>query len=207
MFIGNVEIHSRLALAPMAGVADAAFRTICREAGAGLTYTEMISAKALCYQDGKTRSLLRLGAGEHPCAVQIFGSDPVCMGEAAAMAAEISGADMVDINMGCPVGKIVKSGDGSALMREPELAARIVEAAASAGRPVTVKIRKGWDRGSVNAVAFAQLMQQAGAAAAIDGRPLPPPPSFAGKMDTAARQFALALEYKGEKTACLEARR
>lgn len=100
MEIGGVYVDSRLALAPMAGVTDMAFRFVCREQGAGLTYTEMISSKALVYQDKKTISLLKLGQGEHPCAVQIFGSDPNCMAEAAAKAIEISGADLVDINMG-----------------------------------------------------------------------------------------------------------
>ena len=120
--IGNITINSRLALAPMAGVTDLAFRTICRELGAGLTYTEMVSSKALVYQDKKTLSLLKLGENEHPAAVQIFGSDPACMAEAATRALEISGADFLDINMGCPVGKVIKSGDGCALMKEPDKA-------------------------------------------------------------------------------------
>lgn len=164
--IGNVEIKSRLALAPMAGVTDLAFRTVCRETGAGYTCTEMVSAKALCYQDKKTKTLLKLGEGEHPAAVQIFGSDPVCMAEAAVLAAEYSGADIVDINMGCPVGKIVSGGDGSALMREPEKAARIVEAVTKAAPvPVTVKTRTGWDKGSVNVVEFSRMLEAAGASA------------------------------------------
>ena len=112
--IGTVEVPSQLVLAPMAGVTDLAFRLICRELGAGLTVTEMVSAKALCYQDKKSRGLLKLSPGEHPASAQIFGSDPVCMAEAACIAAEISGADLIDINMGCPVGKIVSNGDGSA---------------------------------------------------------------------------------------------
>ena len=103
MNIGSVTIHSRLALAPMAGVTDLAFRTICRELGAGYTVTEMVSAKALCYQDKKSIPLLKLGENEHPAAAQIFGSDPVCMEEAAAIAGEVSGAEVIDINMGCPV--------------------------------------------------------------------------------------------------------
>ena len=105
--IGSIEIDSRLALAPMAGVTDSAFRQICSEMGAGLTYTELVSSKALCYQDKKSRELLRLFPGENPCCAQIFGSDPVCMAEAAQIAAEISGAAFIDINMGCPVGKVV----------------------------------------------------------------------------------------------------
>ena len=125
MRIGTVDIPSQLVLAPMAGVTDLAFRLICRELGAGLTVTEMVSAKALCYQDKKSRGLLKLSDGEHPASAQIFGSDPGCMAEAACIAAELSGADLIDINMGCPVGKIVSNGDGSALMRDPEKAARI----------------------------------------------------------------------------------
>ena len=103
--IAGINIETPLALAPMAGVTDVAFRTICREQGAGLTCTEMVSAKALCYQDKKTIPLLQLGEGEHPAAAQIFGSDPVCMQEGAAIAHEVSGADLIDINMGCPVPK------------------------------------------------------------------------------------------------------
>ena len=172
MRIGNVEIASRLALAPMAGVTDLAFRQICRELGAGMTVTEMVSAKALCYQDRKSRGLLKLGPGEHPASAQIFGSDPVCMAEAAQLAAEISGADFIDINMGCPVGKVVANGDGSALMRDPEKAARIAEAVVKASPvPVTVKIRRGWDKGSVNAVELSRMLEQAGVAAvAVHGR-------------------------------------
>jgi len=170
--IGNIEITSKLALAPMAGVTDLAFRTICRELGAGLTYTEMVSSKALVYQDSKTKSLLVIGKDEHPSAVQIFGSDPPCMAEAAAKALEISGADFVDINMGCPVGKVVKSGDGSALMKDPDKAMKIIEAVASAvNTPVTIKIRKGWDKGNVNAVEFAKMAEEAGVSAiGVHGR-------------------------------------
>ena len=118
MKIGNVEIHSRLALAPMAGVTDLAFRAVCRRLGAGYTVTEMVSAKALCYQDKKTLPLLRLGEEEHPAAVQLFGSDPACMERAAARAAELAGADVLDINMGCPVPKVCNNGDGSGLARD-----------------------------------------------------------------------------------------
>ena len=123
MKIGGVTIKSKLALAPMAGVTDRAFRHICRQLGAGMTTTELVSAKALCYQDQKSRGLLLLSPDEHPAAAQIFGSDPVCMAEAAQIAAEVSGADFIDINMGCPVGKVVANGDGCALMRDPEKAA------------------------------------------------------------------------------------
>ena len=172
MNIGRIHVDSRLVLAPMAGVTDLAFRQICRELGAGLTVTEMVSAKALCYQDRKTRSLLRLGPGEHPAGVQIFGSDAACMAEAACMAAELSGADFIDINMGCPVGKVVSNGDGSALMKDPERAARIAEAVVKACPvPVTVKMRRGWDKGSINAVELARMLEQAGVSAvAVHGR-------------------------------------
>ena len=172
MYIGNVFIPNPLVLAPMAGVTDLAFRRTCRELGAGLTVTEMVSAKALCYQDRKSRGLLKIGPGEHPVSAQIFGSDPVCMAEAAQIAREISGADIIDINMGCPVGKVVSNGDGSALMKDPEKAARIAEAVVkAAGVPVTVKMRRGWDKGSINAVELAQMLEQAGVSAlAVHGR-------------------------------------
>ena len=282
MQIGNIEISSKLALAPMAGVSDLAFRTICRELGAGLVYTEMVSAKALVYQDSKTRGLLRLGEGESPVGVQIFGSDAQCMAEAAALALEISGADFVDINMGCPVGKIVKSGDGSALMRDPDKACRVIEAVVkSVATPVTVKFRKGWDKGNVNAVEFAKMAQSAGVSAmavhgrtraqmysgradwdiirevkstvsvpvlangdvfeAVDaerilkytgadmamvgrgafgnpwlfmqaeaqlaGHEVSPVPPLTERVDTAMRQFEMSAEFKGERVACLEARK
>lgn len=170
--IGNVELSGRVTLGPMAGVSDFAFRELCRRCGAALTTTEMVSAKALVYKDRKTKELLYIPESEHPVAAQIFGHEPEVMAEAAGMALEISGADILDINMGCPVGKIVKSGDGSALMKDPELAGRIVETVSKAvDKPVTVKFRKGFDGGSVNAVEFAKIMEQAGAAAiAVHGR-------------------------------------
>ncbi|MBE6972972.1 MAG: tRNA dihydrouridine synthase DusB [Ruminococcaceae bacterium] len=280
--IGGVKINSRLALGPMAGVTDMAFRTICREQGAGLTITEMVSAKALCYQDKKSIPLLQLGEDEHPSAAQIFGSDPVCMQEAAAIAREISGADIIDINMGCPVPKIANSGDGSGLMRTPDLAVRVAEAVIrGAGCPVTVKMRLGWDKGNINCVEFAKAMEQAGVAAvavhgrtrtqmyagtanwdwirevkhavqipviangdvfdakdairilkytgadmamigrgvfgnpwifaqckaALEGREIPPIPPLSERCDTAVRQFEMAAANKGEKVACLEARK
>ena len=172
MKIGSVEVASRLALAPMAGVTDAAFRRICAEQGAGYTVTELISSKALCHNDRKTLTLLRRFPGEHPAAVQIFGSDPVCMAEAAVIALEQSGADIVDLNMGCPMGKIVNNGDGAALMRDPERAARIVEAVTRAvSAPVTAKFRRGWDMGNCNCVEFARILEQAGVSAvAVHGR-------------------------------------
>ncbi len=282
MVIGGIKIDSPLVLAPMAGITDLAFRTICRELGAGLTVTEMVSAKALCYQDQKTIPLLKLGEGEHPAAAQLFGSDPVCMEEAAAIAHEVSGADFIDINMGCPVPKIANSGDGSGLMRDPEKAVRVAEAVIrGAGCPVTVKFRLGWDKGSINCVEFAKEMERVGVAAvtvhgrtrtqmyagtanwdyiravkqavnipviangdvfkgedaprilsqtgadaamlgrgvfgnpwlftqckaALEGREIPPVPALAQRCDLAVRQFEMAAANKGEKVACLEARK
>lgn len=282
MNIGRIHVDSRLVLAPMAGVTDLAFRQICRELGAGLTVTEMVSAKALCYQDKKTVPLLQLGEGEHPAAAQIFGSDPVCMQEGAAIAHEVSGADLIDINMGCPVPKVANSGDGSGLMRDPDKAVKVLEAVIrGAGCPVTVKFRLGWDKGSINCVEFAKAMEQAGAAAvavhgrtrtqmysgtanwdwirevkkavkipviangdvfkgedaprilkytgadmamigrgvfgnpwlfaqckaALEGREIPPIPPLEERCRTAVRQFELSAANKGEKIACLEARR
>lgn len=158
-------------LAPMAGVTDLAFRTICAELGAAVTVTEMVSSRALIYQDKKSRSLLHktpIGI----CGAQIFGNDPSVMADGAALALEASGADFIDINMGCPMPKIANNGDGSALMKDPEKAARIVEAVVRAVPvPVTVKMRKGWDKGSCNAPELAVMLEQAGAAAiAVHGR-------------------------------------
>jgi len=266
----------------MAGVTDFAFRAVCRELGAGLTYTEMVSAKALVYQDKKTRGLLKLGDDEHPAGAQIFGSDAECMADAAARALEISGADFIDINMGCPVGKVVKSGDGCALMRNPDKAMHIIEAVVkSVECPVTIKIRKGWDKSSVNAVMFSKMAQSAGisaitvhgrtrtqmysgkadwdiirevknavdipvlangdvysaddaarilnytgadiamigrgamgdpwifeqASALLSGKDVPDKPPIGKRAETALRQFKMAAAQKGEKVACLEARK
>lgn len=170
--IGSVTLPNQLILAPMAGVTDLAFRQICREHGAGLTVTEMASAKALEYGDKKTPRLLHLAPGEHPASAQIFGSDPACMARSAKRALELSGCDIIDINMGCPAPKIVGNGDGSALMKSPDLAARIVAAVKQAVPvPVTVKFRMGWDAQSVNCVEFARLCEQAGAdMVAVHGR-------------------------------------
>lgn len=170
--IGNMELTGRAVLAPMAGVTDFAFRALCRREGAALSTSEMVSAKALVYRDEKTKALLHRLPEESPYAVQIFGHEPEVMAEGAKLALELSGADILDINMGCPVGKIVKSGDGSALMKDPALAGRIVEAVKKAvSVPVTVKFRKGWDGGSVNAVDFARTLESAGAdAVCVHGR-------------------------------------
>lgn len=172
MKIGSVTVNGKLYLAPMAGVTDLAFRQICRELGADMSCTELVSAKALCYQDKKSRGLLKLADNERPAAAQIFGSDAGCMAEAAQIAAEVSGAAVIDINMGCPVGKVVANGDGSALMKDPEKAARIAEAVVKASPvPVTVKMRRGWDKGSINAVELAKMLEQAGVSAvAVHGR-------------------------------------
>ena len=173
MKIGNVELNTKIVLGPMAGVTDLAFRTVCRELSGCFTVSEMVSAKALCYGDKKTATLLKLGEGEAPAAVQIFGSDEACMEKGAALALEISGADIIDINMGCPVPKVAQNGDGSALMRDPDKAQRIAAAVVrgAGGKPVTVKFRLGWDKGSINCVDFAKRMEDAGVSAvAVHGR-------------------------------------
>ena len=161
----------KLILAPMAGVTDWAFRTVAAQYGADITVTEMVSSRALCYGDQKTKMLLRKNEGSL-CGLQIFGNDPEFMAKGAKLALEISGCDFVDINMGCPMPKVANSGDGSGLMRTPELAADIVRAVVEAVPvPVTVKMRKGWDKGSVNCVELAKLVEQAGASAiAVHGR-------------------------------------
>lgn len=167
MQIGSVHLDSPLVLAPMAGVTDLAFRSICRELGAAYTITEMVSAKALCYQDKKSLPLLRLGEGEHPAGVQLFGSDPVCMEEAAAIAMEVSGADILDINMGCPVPKVANNGDGSGLLKDLDKACRVAEATikGAKGKPVTVKMRLGWDKGNIVCLELAKMLESLGVAA------------------------------------------
>ena len=171
MRLGELEITGRTVLAPMAGVTDWAFRTVCAELGATVTVTEMVSSRALVYQDKKSRGLLRK-TPSGVCGAQIFGNDPAIMAEAAGIALELSGCDFIDINMGCPMPKIAGNGDGCALMQNVELAARIVEAVAAAVPvPVTVKMRKGWDKGSVNCAELAQAVEAAGAAAVcVHGR-------------------------------------
>lgn len=171
MRLEELEITGRTVLAPMAGVTDWAFRTVCAELGAAVTVTEMVSSRALVYQDKKSRGLLRK-TPSGVCGAQIFGNDPAIMAEAAGIALELSGCDFIDINMGCPMPKIAGNGDGCALMQNVELAARIVEAVAAAVPvPVTVKMRKGWDKGSVNCAELAQAVEAAGAAAVcVHGR-------------------------------------
>lgn len=277
----KLPLTGRLILAPMAGVTDPAFRTICAELGADITVTEMVSSRALVYQDRKSISLLKQ-TQSGTCGVQIFGNDPEIMAQAAQLVLTHCQCDFIDINMGCPVPKIAGNGDGSALMKDPDLAARIVKAVAEAVPvPVTVKTRKGWDKGSVNAVEFARAVEEAGAAAiaihgrtktmmysgaadwdiiakvkqavsipvaangdvdsaeaavrclnrtgadlimigraafgnpwlfqqaqaALRGEPVPELPPLAARVDTAVRQFELACEDKGERIACLEARK
>ncbi len=282
MEIGVVHLDGKLLLAPMAGVTDAAFRHICAKHGAAMTTTEMVSARALVYHDQKTAQLLCCLPEDHPVAVQIFGHEPAVMAEAAGLALSLSGADILDINMGCPVGKIAAHGDGCGLMRTPVLAREIVEAVTAAVEvPVTVKFRKGWDKGSVNAVEFAKMCQESGASAitvhgrtraqmyegradwdilreikeavdipviangdvfspedarhildytgcdgamigrgsfgdpwifsrgnaAVAGESIPDRPDLAERMDLAVEQITLSAALRGERTACLEARR
>lgn len=171
MKLGNLEIDGKVMLAPMAGVSDLSFRTICAEQGAAVTVTEMVSSRALLYQDQKSRGLLKktpIGI----CGAQIFGNDPEIMARGAEAALRCAAFDFIDLNMGCPVGKVVKNGDGSALMRDPVLAAAIVEAVCAAvSVPVTVKIRKGWDSASVNAPELSRCLEAAGASAiTVHGR-------------------------------------
>ena len=164
MRIGNIEITNPIALGPMAGVTDWAFRTICAELGANLTVTEMVSSRALVYKDKKSAALLRKNQGS-VCGAQIFGNDPAIMAQGAVLALEISGCDFIDINMGCPMPKIANSGDGCGLMRTPELAGEIVAAVVKAvDVPVTVKCRLGWDKGSINVLDFTRRMEDNGAA-------------------------------------------
>lgn len=169
--IGNVRLANPFLLAPLAGVTDAPFRRICGEMGAGLVYSEMVSAKGLWYKDKNTDRLLEILDGEAPVAYQIFGHEPEIMAEAVHMLNERNHV-LLDINMGCPVPKIVRNGEGSALMRDPDLAQRVVEAAVSAStKPVTVKIRAGWNDAEKNAVEVARAIEAGGASAvAVHGR-------------------------------------
>lgn len=171
-FIDGVEVANPFFLAPMAGVTDNAFRTICAEKGAALTYTEMVSAKALCYSDRKTAELLSIADEHRPCFAQIFGSEPEVCAKGAVLALKISGADGIDINMGCPMPKIVKNGEGSALMRDTDKIYHLVKAVSAAVEvPVTVKIRAGYDAEHINAVEVACAAEAAGASAiGVHGR-------------------------------------
>ena len=281
MKIGNLQIQHPLYLGPMAGVTDWAFREICAQTGATVTVTEMVSSRALVYQDKKSAALLRRNEGVI-CGAQIFGNDPAIMAEGARLALEISGCDFLDINMGCPMPKIANSGDGCGLMRTPELAGQIVKAVTEAvAVPVTVKCRLGWDKGNINVLDFAKRMEQNGASlitvhgrtgsmlysgiadwdmirkvkeqvsipviangdivdavsamrclqwtgadglmigratfgdpwvftevlAAMQGEKAPDRPALSQRVDTAVKQFQLAYGDKGEKIACLEARK
>ncbi|ADL08798.1 tRNA dihydrouridine synthase DusB [Thermosediminibacter oceani] len=154
-------------LAPMAGITDLPFRTICKELGADVVITEMVSTRGIYYNDSKTAALLTIDPCEHPIGVQLFGNDPEFFAHAVKKIEDIP-FDFININMGCPTPKIVKNGDGCALMKDPELAGKIIEATAKASdRPVTVKIRKGWDEDSANAVEFSRMAQESGAAMVI----------------------------------------
>lgn len=171
MQIGDIKLAAPLALAPMAGITDLPFRLICRRLGCGMTVSEMVSAKGLLYKNVKTTEMLRIDDGERPTAIQLFGSVPEELAEAARMV-EASGADMIDFNMGCPVPKIVNNGEGSALMKQPQLAHDILAAMVKAVKiPVTVKFRAGWDNSSRNAVEIAKAVEAAGVSAvAVHGR-------------------------------------
>ena len=171
LVIGNRTLDNNLILAPMAGVTDLPFRLLCREQGAGLLCMEMVSAKAILYNNRNTKTLLTTDPQENPVSLQLFGSDPDIISEAAKRIEELP-FDILDINMGCPVPKVVKNGDGSALMKQPELAGKIIEKTVRAVRkPVTVKLRKGFDDAHVNAAELAHIAQESGAAAvAVHGR-------------------------------------
>lgn len=173
MKIGNVEIKNPIFLAPMAGVTDTAFRILCREMGAGLVVTEMVSGKGLYYKDIKTHHLTKIDNRERPVALQIFGSDPLIMAEVVEKYINPrEDIDILDINMGCPAPKIVKNGDGSALLKNPSLISEIVKKIVKVSKkPVTVKIRTGWDSSSINAIEVSKIIEEAGASAiTIHGR-------------------------------------
>ena len=168
--IGNVTLENNLFLAPMAGITDLAFRKICKEFGAGLTFTEMISSKAIFYDDSKTKQLMNIKGEKRPIAFQIFGSDEEAMTYAAKYVSSF--ADIIDINMGCPAPKVVKNGDGSKLLLDISKAEKIVRAVINnTDKPVMVKIRKGWDANNIVAVPFAQMLESVGVSAiTIHGR-------------------------------------
>lgn len=172
MKISELEFYNNVFLAPLAGVTDIIFRGICKEMGCGLVYTEMVSAKALYYGSENTKELIKVSAKESPIAVQIFGSEPLIMAKACDYFNDNKDICLIDINMGCPAPKIVKNGEGSALMKNPELAASIVKEVKKASiKPVTVKFRKGFDDSNINAVEFAKRLEDAGAdAVTVHGR-------------------------------------
>jgi len=172
MQIGNLTLSGNIFLAPMAGVTDIPFRLICKEQGASLVYTEMVSAKAMHYNDAETLKLTETHPDERPVAVQIFGSEPEIMAEAAERLSKREDISLIDINMGCPAPKIVKNGEGCSLMKNPGLVRNIVRAVVDASsKPVTVKIRKGWDEKSINAVETAVICEEEGASAVtVHGR-------------------------------------
>ena len=169
--IGNVEMPNPLVLAPMAGVTDLPFRVLCKEQGAGLICMEMVSAKAILYKNKNTEDLMTIDPGEHPVSLQLFGSDPEILGQIAAQIEERP-FDILDFNMGCPVPKVVNNGEGSALMKDPHLVRKIVTSMVKAvKKPVTVKIRKGFNEESANAVEIAKILEDCGVAAiAVHGR-------------------------------------
>lgn len=169
--IGSVDIGNNLVLAPMAGVTDLPFRQLCKEQGCGLLYTEMVSAKAILYNNRNTRALMEVREGERPVSLQLFGSDPAILSEIAARI-EDEPCDIIDLNMGCPVPKVVNNGEGSALMKQPKLVEEILTAMVRRLRkPLTIKIRKGFDDSSVNAVEIAKIAEFCGVAAvAVHGR-------------------------------------
>jgi tRNA-dihydrouridine synthase B len=171
MKIGEITLENPFFLAPLAGITDAPFRRVCKEQGAGLVYSEMVSGKGLYYNDKATERLLTVYEDEKPVAFQIFGSEPEVVAHAAKKLAERENC-ILDINMGCPVPKVVKNGEGSALLKDPKLAYAVVKAAVeNAGKPVTAKIRIGWDADSINAVEIAKVIESAGASAiGVHGR-------------------------------------
>lgn len=171
MKIGNIEIENCLALGPMAGVTDLPFRLLCKEMGCNMLYTEMVSAKAILYKNKNTKELLNIDKNEHPVGVQLFGSDPDIMAQIAAQVEE-GECDFIDINMGCPVPKIVNNGEGSALLKQPKLVEEILAKMVKAvNKPVTVKIRKGFENGTVYAVEIAKIAESCGVSAiAVHGR-------------------------------------
>ena len=171
MKIGNIELENCLALGPMAGVTDLPFRLLCKEMGCNMLYTEMVSAKAILYKNKNTKELLNIDKNEHPVGVQLFGSDPDIMAQIAAQVEE-GECDFIDINMGCPVPKIVNNGEGSALLKQPKLVEEILTKMVKAvNKPVTVKIRKGFENGTVYAVEIAKIAESCGVSAiAVHGR-------------------------------------